>query len=225
MGVKKVAVVLSGCGNRDGTEIHEAVSCLVHLSKRGVEYRCFAPDEAMARVVNHATGKVVTESRNMMVEAARIARGAIEPITRLDPVAFDAVVFPGGLGAALNLCDYGSGGGSECRVHPEVQRVIKGFHERKKPIGVVCIAPVLVARVLGTKAGGPGVRVTIGEDAETSRAIEGMGSRNVARQVTEAEVDKGNRVVSTPAYMCEARSHEVFEGVGRMVEGLMGLME
>ncbi len=219
---KPVAVVLSGCGFKDGSEIHEAVSCLVHLSRRGLAYRCFAPDAPQARVVNHATGKDAGEKRNMMVEAARIARGVIEPLSSLRADGFDALVFPGGFGAATNLCDFGSGGGAACSVLPDVARVIKEFHAAKKPIGVVCIAPVLVARVLGSAMGGPGVSVTIGSDEGTAAAIAKMGSTNVPKKVTEACVDRANRIFSTPAYMCEATPHEVFEGVGRLVDELAG---
>ena len=219
-----VAVVLSGCGFKDGSEIHEAVSCLVHLSRHGLAYRCFAPDAPQARVVNHATGQPSGETRNRMVEAARIARGAIEPLAKLRVDGFDAVVFPGGFGAATNLCDFGSGGGADCTVRSDVARVIKEFHAARKPIGVVCIAPVLVARVLGTQAGGPGVGVTIGSDEGTAKAIAQMGSTNVPKKVTEAHVDAANRILSTPAYMCEAKPHEVFEGVGKLVEQLAKML-
>lgn len=213
----KVAVVLSGCGRGDGSEIHESVSCLIHLSRLGVEYRCFAPDGPQASVVNHATGQATSETRNMMVEAARISRGEITPLARLDADAFDAVVFPGGFGAAKNLCDFASKG-AECAVHPDVARVLRGFHSRQKPVALCCIAPVLAAKVLGTKQGGPGVAVTIGSDANVASAIAAMGSSNVAKAATEEYLDAGNKVVTTPAYMCDAKPHEVFEGIGKMIE-------
>jgi enhancing lycopene biosynthesis protein 2 len=213
----KVAVVLSGCGFKDGSEIHEAVSCLIHLDRHQASVSCFAPDKPQADVVNHATGKPATETRNVMVEAGRIARGQIAPLSRLDVEAFDAVVFPGGFGAAKNLCTFAKDG-PDCRIDPDVERVVKGFKAAGKPIAMCCIAPVIGAKVLGTMAGGPGCEVTIGADAGTADAIAKMGSKNLPREVTEAVVDTKNRVVTTPAYMCDAGPHGVFTGIGKMID-------
>jgi enhancing lycopene biosynthesis protein 2 len=220
---KKVAVVLCGCGRGDGSEITEAVSCLIHLSRLGLHYACFAPDAPQSDVINHLTGKPAVDKRNQLVEAARIARGEISSLSGLDVDQFDAVVFPGGYGAAKNLCSFAADG-PEMHVIPDVQRVIKGFHTQKKPIALCCIAPVLAAQVLGSLAGGPGCEVTIGGDSATATAISRMGSRNVAMKVTEAHVDQANRVYTTPAYMCEARPHEVYEGVGKMIEAMAGAL-
>jgi len=213
-----IAVVLSGCGKLDGSEIQEAVSVLIHLSRNGQEVRCFAPDAPQADVINHATNKAQPgHTRNMMVEAARISRGKIEPLDKLDAGQFGAVILPGGFGAAKNLCDFASKG-SDCEVLPDVSRVLKQFHAAKKPIGLCCIAPVLAARALGTRKDGPGVKVTIGSDADTAAAIQTMGSTHVPRSVNEAFTDEVNKVVTTPAYMFEAKPHEVFDGIGRMVD-------
>jgi enhancing lycopene biosynthesis protein 2 len=202
---------------------------LIHLSRHGVAYRCFAPDAPQTEVINHATGKPMPGgTRNMMVEAARISRGDMTPLAKLDAAEFGAVIFPGGYGAAKNLCTFGlSGekGGAECEVLPDVARVLKAFHAAKKPIGVICIAPVLAARVLGTRQGGPGVKVTIGSDAETAGAIATMGSTNVPKSVTESYTDEANRIVSTPAYMCDAKPHEVFEGIGKLVDGVVAMLK
>jgi enhancing lycopene biosynthesis protein 2 len=213
-----VAVVLAGCGRADGSEIHESVSCLIHLARLGATYRCFAPPGPQADVVNHLTGKPVDETRDMLVEAARIARGEIQPLSTLRVEDFDAIVFPGGFGAAKNLCTFARDG-ANCRVIPEVERVIKGFHAARKPVALCCIAPVIGARVLGKSSGGPGVRVTIGDDSGTAAAIENMGSANVIRAVTEAAVDESNRLTSTPAYMYgDATPWDVFQGIGQMLE-------
>ncbi len=214
----KVAVVLCGCGVFDGSEIHEAVSVLVHLSRAGAEYDCFAPDADQAGVINHRTGQPVEgEKRNMLVESARISRGSIAPLSDLKVENYDAVFFPGGFGAAKNLCDFATKG-ADCEVRPDVERLIQGFHGAGKPVGMCCIAPVLAAKVLGTKNGGPGVSVTIGDDAQTAGAIEQMGSTNVAKAVTEACVDTANHLITAPAYMCDAAPHEVYEGIGEMVD-------
>ena len=216
----RVAVVLAGCGRGDGSEIHESVSCLVHLARRGVAYRCFAPDKSLVDTINHATGKPEGERRNALVEAARISRGEITPLASLDPSAFDAVVFPGGFGAAKNLCTFAKDG-PNCEVETDVARVIRAFHEQKKPIGLCCIAPILAARVLGTGMGGPGCQVTIGDDHATSKAIEAMGSRNIAKPVTEYVSDHANRLHTTPAYMYDASPYEVFVGIGKMIDSVV----
>lgn len=222
-GTLPVAVVLCGCGRADGSEITEAVSTLIHLSRAGLPYRCYAPDDPQAEVVNHLTGKPTPESRNMLTEAARIARGEVSALTTLDAAQHSAVIFPGGFGAAKNLCTFAKDGPG-CSVHPQVERVIKEFHAARKPIGLICIAPVLAAKVLGTAAGGPGCTVTIGEDAATAQAIATMGARNVGKQVTQAHTDDTHRIITTPAYMCDAKPHEVFEGIGALVNSLKTLL-
>jgi enhancing lycopene biosynthesis protein 2 len=216
----KVAVVLAGCGRADGSEVQESVSCLIHLSRHGATYRCFAPDKPLIDTINHATGKPVAETRNALVEAARISRGNITPLAQLDPMEFDAIVFPGGFGAAKNLCTFAKDG-PNCQVEPDVERVIRTFHEQKKPIGLCCIAPVLAARVLGQGMGGPGCQVTIGDDPATAGAIRAMGSANVPMNASEAFSDGANRVHTTPAYMFDASAHDVFVGIGRMIDSVV----
>jgi len=215
----KVAVVLSGCGVMDGSEIHEAVGVLMHLSRAGAPYEFFAPDIAQMHVVDHLQGAPAPgETRNVLHEAARIARGNIKPLTQLHARDFDAVFFPGGFGAAKNLCDFATKGAA-CRVEPQTERVIKEFHAAGKPIGMCCIAPAIAARVLGTGAGGPGCSVTIGDDTGAAKAIADMGSRNIAKPVTEANVDEKNNLITAPAYMYgDAPIHKVFVGIGQMVD-------
>lgn len=228
---RNVAVVLSGCGHLDGSEITESVSVLIHLARHGVSTTCFAPDAPQAAIINHATGKTTAsgtsgQTRGMLVESSRIARGKILPIDKLDPASFDALIFPGGFGAAKNLCTFAMAGeksGHNCDVLPDVSRVIKAFHAAGKPIGLCCIAPVLAARVLGTRADGPGVTVTIGTDEATAATIGMMGAKHVAKGVTEAFTDEKTRVVTTPAYMFDADPFSVFTGVGQMVDEVVKL--
>lgn len=216
----KVAVVLSGCGVFDGSEIHEAVSMLVHLSRHGAEVQCFAPDIERP-AVNHLTRQREAQPRNVLVESARIARGKVKPLSKLRAAEYDAVVFPGGFGAATNLSDFADKGAA-CSTLPDVDRVVKEFHEAGKPVGMCCIAPVIAARVLGTERGGPGVSVTIGNDEATSGAIAGMGAKNINKSVTEALADEKHKVYTTPAYMYgEAPVHEVYEGIGAMIDSVM----
>ncbi|MBC7835702.1 MAG: isoprenoid biosynthesis glyoxalase ElbB [Phycisphaerales bacterium] len=218
----RIALVLSGCGFMDGSEIHESVSCLIHLSRHGAEVSCFAPDKPQAAVVNHATGKPAgSESRNVLVESARIARGKIRPLRELRAAGFDAVVFPGGFGAAKNLSNFATAGAA-CEVDADTARAIKEFHAAGKPVGLCCIAPVLAARVLGTKAGGPGVSVTVGNDEGVAKAIVGMGSTHADRAVNQSHIDVRNRVVTAPAYMYgDAPVHDVFDGIGEMIDGVI----
>lgn len=228
---KSCAVVLSGCGRADGSEITEAVSILIHLARLGVHAACFAPDAPQTAVINHVTNQAAPsgQTRNMMVEAARIARGKVAPLSKLDEKEFAGLVFAGGFGAAKNLSTFahaGDAGGPNCTVLPDVERIVKAFHAAKKPLGFACISPVIAARVLGTRGGGPGVKVTIGKDEGTAGAIATMGATNVTRAVTEAYVDEANRVATTPAYMYdEANPYEVFEGIGRMCEAVAGMMK
>ncbi len=217
----RVAVVLSGCGVYDGSEIHEAVSVLRHISASGAAYACFAPDIEVP-TINHATGEPA-EKRKVLAEAARIARGEIRPLAQLEVAEFDAVFFPGGFGAAKNLCTFATDG-TDCTVEPEVERTIKAFKEAGKPIGACCIAPVILAKVLGTSSGGTGCELTIGNDAGTAKAINAMGATHIEKPVTEAHADRTARIVTAPAYMYgEAAIHEVDQGIGEMVAQTLAL--
>ncbi|MGH7244204.1 MAG: isoprenoid biosynthesis glyoxalase ElbB [Phycisphaerales bacterium] len=221
---KKVAVILCGSGRADGSEIHESVSLLIHLDRHGLKYRCFAPDLPQVEVVDHLTGKPTGEKRNMLVEAARIARGEISPLSELNVKDFDALAFPGGNGAAKNLFTFAKDG-VDCTVNPDVARAIRAFHGAAKPMAFICIAPVVAAKVLGTAGGGPGCEVTIGQDSTVAGAIAKMGARNEPKDVTQAHVDRANRIASTPAYMCDTGPNGVFTGIGAMVDELANLLK
>lgn len=221
----RAAVVLGGCGRSDGSEIHESVSCLVHLARHAVTYQCFAPDRPQAEVINHATNQVMDGSRNLMIEAARISRGDITPLDQLEAGAFDGVVFPGGSGAAKNLFTFAIDG-VNCRVFPDVERVVKAFHDARKPIALCCIAPVIAARVLGTAHGGPGVEVTLGVDRGVADAVESWGATHIVKPVRGAHVDETRRVITSPAYMyAKATAYEVFEGIGAMIDAFVAQVQ
>lgn len=213
---KKIAIILCGCGFKDGSEIHESVCTLLALAQAGATARCFAPNLPQATVTNHATGNAAGETRNMLVEAARIARGEIAELGTLDAQEFDALILPGGFGAALNLCTFATQG-AQCTVNPDVARVITAFHAAKKPIGVICIAPAIVAKVLGRH----GVRLTIGTDAGTAQQLEAMGAMHENHTVDEICVDEKNRVVSTPAYMLADTIAETFAGITALVTKML----
>ncbi len=210
---RKVAFVLSGCGVKDGTEIHEAVSALIALDRAGYDIIFTAPDIEQTSVVDHCSEKPESETRNALVESARIARGDIKSLTELSPDEYDAVVFPGGFGAALTLCSFAKDG-PECSVNPEVSKLIDEALENGKPIAAMCIAPVILARII------PGVRLTIGSHPETADAINSMGAVHVNCPVNDSVVDRERKIVTTPAYMLASGPAEVFEGAVSMVEKL-----
>lgn len=220
----QIAVVLAGCGRGDGSEIHESVSCLIHLDRCALPYQCFAPDRPQHDVINHLTGKPATETRNLLVEAARIARGNIKPLSELNPAHFDAIVFPGGFGAAKNLCTFALHG-LDMQVAPDVAPILRAFHAARKPIALCCIAPVLAARVLGTNSGGPGCRVTLGAPGPAADAVAAWGSRHEPQPLRGVCVDAAQRVITTPAYMDDdATPHGVFAGIGAMIDALAGML-
>ncbi len=218
--MRRFGVLLSGCGVNDGSEIHEATMTLYHLDRMGVERVCFAPDAPQARVFDHLRGEDANEGRNMLVEAARIARGEIQPLSKADPDELNGLLIPGGFGAALNLCDYGLKG-RDLTVREDVERLIMAIHEQKKPIGAICIAPVVVAKVLGSRS--IPVELTIGGDPKVSSDIEAMGAVHAMHLVDEIHVDRAHKVVSTPAYMLGKNVAEIAPGIERLVDAVLSM--
>lgn len=216
--MKKVAVVLSGCGVFDGSEIHESVLTLLALSRAGAEYQCLAPDKLQRRVVNHLTGKEEPEqSRNVLVEAARIARGKIIDLAEANPDHYDALIFPGGFGAATNLCDFAISGAS-CEVEPVVLHFTRAMAAAKKPVGFICIAPAMIAKIYGS-----GIKMTIGNDPETIKTLTAMGNDHIECSVADCIIDNQHKVVSTPAYMLGQTIAEVAEGIDKLVKSVLEL--
>ncbi|MDL2296942.1 isoprenoid biosynthesis glyoxalase ElbB [Bacteroidales bacterium OttesenSCG-928-C03] len=212
--MKKFAVIFCGCGHLDGSEIHEATMTLLAIDKLECSYTIFAPDLDQTQVVNHFTKEPVNEKRNMMVEAARIARGDIRPIAEYDPAQFDALVFPGGFGVAKNLFTYAFDG-KNAKVNPDVERIIKETYAAKKPIGALCIAPVLIAKVLGN------ITITVGSDPQTIADVEAMGATHVITQQTEVIADKQNMIFSTPCYMLPATIADIAESAENLISSIL----
>ncbi len=215
---KKIGVVLSGCGVYDGSEIHEAVFTLLAIDRYGAEAVCMAPN-AEFPCVNHLTGQNAEGTRNALVEGARIARGKIRDMAEVTAADIDALIFPGGFGAAKNLCDFGVKG-AEAEVLPELLRLLKEVMAAKKPIGAICIAPALLAAALGREYA---PLLTIGTDEGTAAAINRTGSNHVNCPVTEFVVDEKNRIVSTPAYMLASRISEAYEGIDKAVKKVISM--
>jgi enhancing lycopene biosynthesis protein 2/Fe-S-cluster containining protein len=214
---KTLAVILAGCGHRDGAEIHEATLTLWAIHKHGAEYQCFAPNIRQYHVLNHLTGEEMPEQRNVLIEAARIARGKIKDLAQFAADDFDGLVIPGGLGAAKNLCTYAVDGPA-CSVHPEVARAINAMHNAGKPIGALCIAPVILAKVLGKGT------VTVGQDADAAANIVKMGGIHTSVLHEEIVVDVSNKIVTTPCYMFDARVDQVGAGADKLINAMLDLM-
>jgi enhancing lycopene biosynthesis protein 2 len=217
---KQVAVILSGCGVQDGAEIYETTLTLLRLDQLGIGYRCFAPNIAQHHVIDHRSGEVAEgETRNVLVEAARLARGAISPLDELAADEFDAVILPGGFGAAKNLSNFAEAG-AEMVLLDGLAEALAPFFEARKPIGLMCISPALVPKLLG-----PGIAVTIGHDPGISGAISAMGGLHRSCGVEDIVVDFENRVVTTPAYMLATRISEAATGIFKLVDRIDELMD
>lgn len=213
--MKKIAMVLAGCGVLDGAEIHEAVLTMLAIRKLGAEYDIFATDIDQHNVMNHYTHKENLEKRNVLVESARIARGKIKPLDSFNPSDFDALVFPGGFGVAKNLSSFAFDQ-SDCKIEPSVEMAIKAMLKAKKPIGAMCISPVLLAKVIGNQ-----VIVTIGKDSSTAKAINKMNAEHQLTNHGEVVIDRNYKVVTTPCYMLEADITQIQQGTENLVKAVL----
>jgi enhancing lycopene biosynthesis protein 2 len=215
--MKKFAIVLSGCGVFDGAEIHEATLTMLAVMKQGAQYEIFAPDMKQHHVINHMTGKEMEEERNVLVESARIARGQIKDLKLYDPNNYDALIFPGGFGAAKNLCDFAFNG-SDCSVNPDVEKAILKTAGKNKPIGALCISPVILAKIFGD------VEITIGQDKGTAEAVEKMGATHVNTNHGEVILDEKNKLFTTPCYMLDANILDIAKGASNIVKAMLEVM-
>ncbi len=215
---KKVAVILAGCGVYDGSEIYETVLTLLSLEKAGAEVTCFAPNIPQMHVVNHLTGEVSEgEQRQVLVESARIVRGAVHNLDDAKVDSFDALIVPGGFGVAKNLSDFAVNG-SAMTVNETLLSLVKGFKAAAKPVGLMCIAPTLAATIFG-----PGVKCTIGNDTGTAAAVVDMGAEHVESDVTSVVIDQDHKLVTTPAYMLANSISDAATGIEKLVNEVVAL--
>lgn len=217
---KKIGVVLAGCGVYDGAEIHEAVLTLLAIERAGAEAAIFAPNIPQAHVVNHLTGEAADETRNVLVEAARIARGKIADLADFDAAAVDALILPGGFGAAKNLCDFAFKG-ADCTVNPDVEKAVRATRDAGKPIGALCIAPAILAKLFG----GEGAKLTIGSDEGTAAALEKLGAVHYTTTHGDVVVDEGLKLATSPCYMLDATVSQIADGAANTVAALLKMME
>ena len=217
MDKKTIAVILSGCGNQDGAEIHESVMTLWAINRHGADYQCFAPNIPQHHVLNFITGQEMDETRNVLIESARIARGNIRDLVEYNAADFDALVIPGGLGVAKNLSTFAFDG-PHCFVNEAVERAVHDTADRGKPIGALCIAPAIIAKILGD------VEVTIGHDPGTAEAVVQMGAKHSQTTHGEIVVDRQRKVVTTPCYMLDARVDQIGEGAENLVMAVLEMI-
>ncbi|MEQ1963020.1 isoprenoid biosynthesis glyoxalase ElbB [Xenorhabdus khoisanae] len=217
--MKSIAVILSGCGVYDGSEIHESVLTMLSLSRLGAEVSFFSPDEVQHHVINHLNGEEKKESRHVMEESARITRGNMQPLSQVDINELDALIIPGGFGAAKNLCNFAFKG-SDCEINKKLLSIIQGMHQQGKPMGFMCISPVMVPKILGKP-----IKVTIGNDPETAAQIEKMGGIHVECPVDGIVVDFENKIVTTPAYMLAESLSQAEKGIDKLVRKILEMIE
>ncbi len=215
--MKKIAVILSGSGVFDGAEIHESVLALHAIEKAGSTWHCFAPNVEQYHVINHITGEEMEESRNVLVEAARIARGNIEDVEKLNVDDYDALLVPGGFGAAKNLTDFAING-AECSINAGVASACRAFKQANKPAGYLCIAPVIIPMIYPESVSG-----TIGSDSATAEGFNALGGRHIECAVDDFVYDESNKVLSTPAYMLASSISEAASGIDKLVNKLVSL--
>ncbi|MGK2904905.1 MAG: isoprenoid biosynthesis glyoxalase ElbB [Desulfuromonadales bacterium] len=220
---KRIGVILSGCGVYDGSEIHEAVITLLAIDRAGAVAVCMAPNIPQMHVINHLAGEPAKgETRNVLIESARIARGNIKDLATVQAEDIDALILPGGFGAAKNLCDFAVKG-PDCSVNAEVARLIREIHAAKKPIAAVCIAPAVLSKVLGSE--NISHQLTIGTDEGTAEALGKMGTEHVLCPVRECVFDHKNKLISSPAYMLAGSISEAADGIEKTVKALIDLIE
>ncbi|MEI5639861.1 MULTISPECIES: isoprenoid biosynthesis glyoxalase ElbB [unclassified Pseudoalteromonas] len=215
--MKKVAVILSGCGVFDGAEVNEAVLTMLYLEKADAQYQCFAPNIEQFHVINHLTGEEMDERRNVLVESARIARGEVKDLETLNADDFDALILPGGFGVAKNLCDFAIKG-AKSTVLESVKVACTEFSRQQKPIAYLCIAPALIGHIHP-----PGTLATIGNDVETAAAIDTLGAKHQQCEVSDIVVDDNEKVISTPAYMLANSVLEAATGIEKAVNKLVAM--
>ena len=220
--MKKVGVLLSGCGVNDGAEIHESVITMLALDRAGAEMVLMAPNIDQMHVVNHYTGQEMDEYRNVLVESSRIARGNIKDMAEISANDMDALIIPGGFGVAKNLCDYAMAG-PDCSINPDVYRLISELKLLNKPIGAICIAPAMMAKILGELD--ESANMTIGSDETTSKDIEAMGSIHVECKVSEMVVDEGKNLITTPAYMEAKTIKDAADGIEKLVKQVLSMIK
>ncbi|MEK9498914.1 isoprenoid biosynthesis glyoxalase ElbB [Photorhabdus sp. P32] len=217
--MKSVAVVLSGCGVFDGSEIHESVLTMLSLDRLGVKTSFFAPDVPQLHVINHINGEEMGEERNVLQESARISRGKIKPLSQANADEFDALIIPGGFGVAKNLCDFAVKA-VDCEINKDLLSLVRAMHQQHKPMGFMCIAPIMLPKLLNKP-----VKLTVGNDPETVAQVEAMGGTHIVCEVNNVVVDLESKIVTTPAYMLAESISQAEVGIDKLVRKVLEMTE
>lgn len=214
--MSKVCLILSGAGHLDGAELRESIFTLLSLDEKNIPVDIFAPNIDQYHVINHLNGEEMTEKRNVLIEAARVARGKVQDLNELNPENYDAIVLPGGFGVAKNLCDFAFKG-KEASAIDKIKNLIKHFHQNQKPICAICIAPALVAIALENE----NIEITIGNDEETIKVLEDIGATHIKKPITGHHIDEKNKIITTPAYMYgTGKLSNIYTGISQTIDAL-----
>ena len=208
--MQKIAIILSGCGVFDGSEISETVLTLLALEQHNLDYAAFAPNIDQHCTHNHLANETTDEKRNVLIESARITRGKIQDLKDADPNEFSGIIIPGGFGAVQNLCDFAIEH-RNMSVLPDLQRFVQTLYEQKKPLGFICIAPALITRILGSN-----ITFTIGNDEKIRNEVTAMGGNPVDCASDDIVIDTQHNIVSTPAFMNAKSLNEIYRGVTKL---------
>lgn len=214
---KKIAVILAGCGVKDGSEIHEATLTLLNIDKQNGEYNCIAPNILQAHVINHQTDEIDNSKRNVIEESARIYRSRVLDLKETGPEEYDAVIIPGGFGAAKNLSSFAFDG-KDCSVQKDFKNFVLKAHELGKPIGAICIAPAVISKIFQNRKK---IRLTIGRDPQTAAVIQAMGHIHIDSDASDIVIDEENKIITTPAYMLAGSIKEVDAGISKLVKKIL----
>ncbi len=226
----KIGVLLSGNGVYDGSEIHESVLTLLAIDENRGQALCFAPNINQHHVVNHLSGNEMNEQRNVLIEAARIARGAITDLAEVTSASLDALVVPGGFGAAKNLTKWAFSG-PEGEINQQVKRIITEMVQSKKPIVGLCMGPTVIAKALEDT--GLKQHLTVGTTKETSpyeidaisAGMEKIGAVVEMKTIKEISIDVENRIISAPCYMMEGSITDVRDNIKQAIDELFEMLE
>lgn len=226
----KIGVLLSGCGVFDGTEIHEAVLTLLAIQEAGHEYVCIAPDVDQHHVINHTNGEEMNEKRNVFVESSRIARGEITKLSDIDPADIDALVLPGGFGAAKNLTTWAFKG-PESEILPEVKLLLVNLVNIGKPICALCVTPTVVAKAFEGSDIHP--QLTLGNTEQDSEydiqgfsdGLAAVGAQPVMKTTDDILVDTANKIVSAPCYMMKTDVVGVRNNTQKAIQQMLDLID
>ena len=210
--MKKTAIILSGCGQVDGSETHETILTILALEQHNLDWEGLAPSGLQTEVYDHYTNtKENISPSSMITEAARLVRGNITIINAVNASDYAAVIIPGGAGVIKNLSNY-STAGINFTIHPELLAFMATIVRLQIPAGFICIAPILIPKLYGNKP-----KLTIGSNVELAAKIVQIGGEHCDCLANDIVIDHAQKIVSTPANMVAKNIVEVYHGIYKLV--------